>query len=44
MPFTKLGLSDPLLRAIAEAGYTHPSPIQEQAIPAVLKGHDLCAT
>ncbi len=43
MPFTKLGLSDPLLRAIAEAGYTHPSPIQEQAIPAVLKGHDLLA-
>lgn len=43
MPFTKLGLSDPLLRAIAEAGYTTPSPIQLQAIPAVLNGHDLLA-
>ena len=43
MPFTKLGLSDPLLKAIAEAGYTNPSPIQEQAIPVVLKGHDLLA-
>ncbi len=43
MPFSKLGLSDPLLRAIAEAGYSTPSPIQLQAIPAVLKGHDLLA-
>ena len=43
MPFSKLGLSDPLLRAIAEAGYTSPSPIQLQAIPAVLNGHDLLA-
>ncbi|MEQ1531139.1 MAG: DEAD/DEAH box helicase [Methylococcales bacterium] len=43
MPFTNLGLSDPLLRAIADAGYTSPSPIQAQAIPAVLNGHDLLA-
>ena len=43
MPFSKLGLSDPLVRAIAEAGYTTPSPIQLQAIPAVLNGHDLLA-
>ncbi|MCX7085222.1 MAG: DEAD/DEAH box helicase [Methylococcales bacterium] len=43
MPFTKLGLSDPLLRAIADAGYTTPSPIQQQVIPAVLQGHDLLA-
>lgn len=43
MSFSTLGLSDPLLRAIAEAGYTRPSPIQSQAIPAVLKGHDLLA-
>jgi ATP-dependent RNA helicase RhlE len=43
MPFTTLGLSDPLLRAIADAGYTTPSPIQAQAIPAVLNGHDLLA-
>jgi len=41
MPFTTLGLSDPLLRAIADAGYTTPSPIQSQAIPAVLGGHDV---
>jgi ATP-dependent RNA helicase RhlE len=44
MPFTNLGLSEPLLRAIANAGYTAPSPIQSQAIPAVLAGHDLLAT
>lgn len=43
MPFTPLGLSDPLLRAIADAGYTSPSPIQSQAIPAVLGGHDVLA-
>lgn len=43
MPFTTLGLSDPLLRAIADAGYTTPSPIQAQAIPAVLNGHDVLA-
>ena len=43
MPFSKLGLSDPLLRAIADAGYSTPSPIQLQAIPAVLNGHDLLA-
>ncbi len=43
MPFTTLGLSDPLLKAIADAGYTSPSPIQTQAIPAVLNGHDLLA-
>ncbi|MGZ5006637.1 MAG: DEAD/DEAH box helicase [Methylobacter sp.] len=43
MPFTTLGLSDPLLRAIADAGYTTPSPIQSQAIPAVLNGHDVLA-
>ena len=43
MSFSSLGLSDPLLRAIAEAGYSTPSPIQLQAIPAVLKGHDLLA-
>jgi ATP-dependent RNA helicase RhlE len=43
MPFTKLGLSAPLLRAIAEQGYIHPTPIQEQAIPVVLEGRDLMA-
>jgi ATP-dependent RNA helicase RhlE len=43
MPFTVLGLSDPLLRAVAEAGYSTPSPIQTKAIPAVLCGHDVLA-
>ncbi|MGF1642960.1 MAG: DEAD/DEAH box helicase [Thiotrichales bacterium] len=41
--FADLGLSVPLLRAIAEAGYTVPTPIQSQAIPLVLKGGDLLA-
>jgi ATP-dependent RNA helicase RhlE len=41
--FADLGLSTPLLRAIAEAGYSTPTPIQAQAIPQVLKGGDLLA-
>jgi ATP-dependent RNA helicase RhlE len=43
MPFTKLGLSAPLLRAVADRGYTVPTAIQIQAIPAVLAGGDLLA-
>ena len=43
MPFTKLGLSGALLRAVADQGYTVPTPIQAQAIPAVLAGGDLLA-
>ena len=43
MPFTKLGLSGALLRAVADEGYTIPTPIQLQAIPAVLAGGDLLA-
>jgi superfamily II DNA/RNA helicase len=39
--FSDLGLSEPLLRAIAEMGYKHPTPIQEQAIPIVLQGRDV---
>ncbi len=39
--FADLGLSEPLLRAIAEIGYLHPTPIQEQAIPIVLQGRDV---
>ena len=39
--FADLGLSDPILRAIAEMGYLHPTPIQEQAIPIVLMGRDV---
>ncbi len=43
MSFSSLGLSDPLLRAIDEKGYTKPSPIQLEAIPAVLSGKDIMA-
>ncbi|PJK09994.1 RNA helicase [Lysobacteraceae bacterium NML08-0793] len=41
MSFESLGLSPALLRALAEAGYSTPTPIQQQAIPHVLAGHDL---
>jgi ATP-dependent RNA helicase RhlE len=43
MKFTDLGLAEPLLRAVREQGYDTPTPIQAQAIPAVLKGGDLMA-
>ncbi len=43
MHFTDLGLAEPLLRAVREQGYDIPTPIQAQAIPAVLKGGDLLA-
>ena len=43
MSFEVLGLSAPLLRAISEVGYDKPTPIQAQAIPAVLAGGDLLA-
>ncbi|WP_423187766.1 DEAD/DEAH box helicase [Alishewanella sp. d11] len=43
MLFTDLPLSAELLKAVAEKGYTTPSPIQQQAIPAVLAGRDLMA-
>jgi superfamily II DNA/RNA helicase len=39
--FADLGLSEPVLRAVADAGYLHPTPIQEQAIPIVLMGRDV---
>ncbi len=39
--FEALGLSEPILRAIAEMGYLTPTPIQEQAIPVVLMGRDV---
>ena len=41
MSFDSLGLAEPLLRAVHEAGYTTPTPIQAQAIPAVLSGGDV---
>jgi ATP-dependent RNA helicase RhlE len=43
MNFEDLGLAEPIVRAVREAGYTTPTPIQLQAIPAVLKGGDLMA-
>src|SRR5688572_32128632 len=43
MSFDSLGLAAPLLKAIADAGYTTPTPIQTQAIPAVMNGGDLLA-
>jgi ATP-dependent RNA helicase RhlE len=42
-PFASLGLSEPLLRAVAAKGYSSPSPIQLQCIPAVLEGRDVMA-
>jgi superfamily II DNA/RNA helicase len=39
--FADLGLSEPILRAVTEMGYVHPTPIQAQAIPAILHGQDV---
>jgi superfamily II DNA/RNA helicase len=44
MPFTSLGLAPTLAQAAAEIGFTAPTPIQLEAIPAVLGGADLLAT
>ncbi|MFK8251619.1 DEAD/DEAH box helicase [Ancylobacter terrae] len=41
MPFTDLGLSDKVLSAVADAGYTEPTPIQAQAIPHVMARRDV---
>ncbi len=41
MTFAELGLGSELLRAVEEAGYVTPTPIQEQAIPIVLTGRDV---
>jgi superfamily II DNA/RNA helicase len=43
MSFSDLGLSDALLRAVADSGYDTPTPIQRQAIPPVLMGKDIIA-
>src|SRR5512133_2071973 len=43
MSFQELGLSEAIVRAVTEQGYTTPTPIQKQAIPAVLGGGDLLA-
>lgn len=39
--FKKLGLHENVLKAIAESGFEKPTPIQEKAIPATMKGHDI---
>ncbi|HEU4622591.1 MAG TPA: DEAD/DEAH box helicase, partial [Burkholderiaceae bacterium] len=39
-PFEALGLAAPLLRAVADLGYTHATPVQAQAIPAAMQGAD----
>ena len=43
MTFDKLGLSEEILRAVREQGYSEPTPIQAQAIPVVLEGRDIMA-
>ena len=41
MHFDDLGLAPDLLKAVADQGYTEPTPIQAQAIPVILAGQDL---
>ena len=41
MTFSALGVAEPILRALAAENYTHPTPIQARAIPALLAGKDL---
>ncbi len=41
MPFASLGLRPEIAKAVREAGYTEPTPIQTRAIPAILEGRDL---
>ena len=41
MSFANLGLSDEVLRAVSDAGYTEPTPIQTQAIPVIFMGRDI---
>src|SRR5712672_1377351 len=43
MPFSSLGLLPELLRAVGESNYPAPTPIQKEAIPAILKGRDVWA-
>ena len=41
MNFRDFGLVEPLVRAVTQEGYSTPTPIQQQAIPAVLSGRDV---
>jgi ATP-dependent RNA helicase RhlE len=43
MSFSTLGLSESIVRAVTAKGYTEPTPIQQQAIPAILAGDDILA-
>ena len=43
MLFTQLGLSQPILKAIEDQGYTEPTPVQAKAIPVILEGRDVLA-
>ena len=43
MTFSDLGLAPELLRAIADQGYTDPTPVQAKAIPPILQGQDVMA-
>jgi len=43
MSFSTLGLSDPILKAISDAGYRQPTDIQKEAIPIILSGQDVLA-
>ena len=43
MTFSTLGLSAPILKAVAGQGYETPSPVQARAIPAVIEGRDVMA-
>ena len=43
MSFNTLGLSAELLRAVADQGYSQPTPVQSQTIPVILKGRDIMA-
>jgi len=44
MPFLKLGLCKPIVKAVKDLGYTTPTPIQKKAVPLILSGKDLIAT
>jgi len=44
MSFSDLGLIEPLLRSVSDAGYIEPSPIQVKAIPSILLGRDILAS
>ncbi|HVK54870.1 MAG TPA: DEAD/DEAH box helicase [Burkholderiales bacterium] len=44
MPFAALKLNEPIVKALTDAGYTMPTPIQAAAIPEILAGHDIMAS